>query len=95
MTDQPDTDPPDALFAAMFERLRDLIETALCVHPQRRERVHALRDAGGQYRCRSLGEGVFEFRMCPPDGGLDGSIFVMRVPRSTVLAGLDGPGGRE
>jgi len=53
--------------------------------PTQRERARELIAAGGGLRCRPVAEGVFEFRYCRPDGGLDGSVLLMTLPRSSVL----------
>ena len=40
-------------------------------------------------RCLSARDGMFAFRVCPPDGGLDGSVLLMTLPRSAVLGDPD------
>jgi hypothetical protein len=101
MTDLPDDDLRDdddaflRLAAGMLARVWQLSETALAVHPERRQRAQELLEAGGDLRARPIGDGVFEFRVCRADGELEGSVLVMRVRRSAVLAGLDGAPGSE
>ena len=53
------------------------------------ERARELIAAGGRMRCLSARDGMFAFRVCPPDGGLDGSVLLMTLPRSAVLGDPD------
>lgn len=76
----------DAQIERMINRLALLRDHALLeLVPAQQERARELIAAGGNLRCHRVSDSAFEFRLCARDGGLDGSVLLMTLPRSAVL----------